>query len=229
MSRATGRTAWPGYAICPNQPSKEMLEDMERCGIKWVKGTLTEFVDECKKALGEIPQSLVLEISHITVHGKSVKLGRDVESNILTKMHPLRKSHFERHLEPLQFLSLNEWAFEPYLLGYDFPRKFRFKHLTKGTIPVVSNAREFVKARANIDSSDKKIFCLAGSAGSGKSIIARRIAVEWYRESGNPVIFFDPPLVLDKKVLLDLMKEITKDYYKYFGEEDAQDERFGPA
>ena len=37
-----------------------MLEDMERFGIKWVKGTLTEFVDECKKALGEIPQSLVL-------------------------------------------------------------------------------------------------------------------------------------------------------------------------
>lgn len=55
------RLPWKGYAISPNEPSKEKLQHLSKFNVEWVEGDVSKLVIELKKHFGNIPKSHTME------------------------------------------------------------------------------------------------------------------------------------------------------------------------
>lgn len=224
MSRELSRKTWPGFAVLPSAPSEQVKKRLEKFGINWISGDFASFVKQCK-IVNDIPKSIFINFSPILVHTRSISLTRSIESNIYGKLHVLRQSDFGKSIKAIEFICSNDWNFEPYVLGYDYKRSFRFTLITGGDIPMMMTSEDFARERAKEDSADNKIFCLTGPAASGKTVVSRRMAYEWYVKQGNPVIFFEPPITIDKRMILDLMDEIVNGYNEFFDDNNYREQK----
>jgi len=220
MTRAVNRRMWPGFLITPHEPPARIRDKMRDLHIEWIEGTLEEFISQCRGTFGSVPKSSYVESSPIIIHGRSVTLDRDIESNIHTKYHVLRQSDFKK-IQGMSFITGDDRNFEPYKLGWDYPRKFTAIPLRGQYHIVPKNSAEFVRQRIGLDATDNKIFWISGSAASGKTIAANRIAYDWYI-GGNPVIFLEHPIKIDRKALVDLLNELRKRYHSYFKSETTE-------
>lgn len=210
MRRILRGVSWPGYAIMPHQPSPDILEKMRQSKIEVIVGTADEFINECKKVHSTIPKSAQIEVHHTLIHRLLLSLGRDVESNISGKYRFLNQSDLDTHANAIDFIKGNDRSFKPLKENWDFPRRFNCRKI-RHDLPHISSSKEFVDARINLDSSANRIFAITGAAASGKSVAAKRVAFDWYN-SGNPVIFAEHPLNLDRNVLVDLLDQMRDKY-----------------
>lgn len=216
---------WKGFAISRSEPSQNVLEKMEKLGITWVKGTLKEFVDAAKVVFGETPTSAPSIVSQFFVHNLPMKLERATVANIWRKFQIFDTTLLEPFSdEPKYFFEGVDRSFYPFVARWDFPRKVKLvwaneeSPQTKGL-----NFDDFAKIRSqNGNSSDNILVSLVGSAGSGKTIVAKRLAFDWYR-SGNPVVFVNPDnLTIDNLALDGLLDEIWKNFQEQLKGKDVK-------
>jgi len=216
---------WKGFAITRSKPSPSALEKMEKLGISWVKGTLKELVDTAKDVFGEIPRSAPSIVNQFFVHNLPMKLERATVANIWRKFQVFDTTLLEPFSdEPKYFLEGVDRSFYPFVAHWDFPRKVKLLWANEENSQTkVLDFDNFVKLRSqNGNSSDNILISLVGSAGSGKTVVAKRLAFDWYR-SGNPVIFINPDnLTIDTSALDGLLDEIWKNYQEQRRSKDVK-------
>ena len=214
MKTVLGRFPWKGFAIMPSEPEPDIKEKMKSVGITWVKGTLKDFVVAAKKVLGECPTSAPTGIGFLTVHRQTIELDRSILSNVWKKFDVLHNDLLKYSSEtPRDFLRGICPSLYPYVLNWDFRRKTEkvFTNLnTKASTP--DDLVQLHKRAISQELSDNVFVALVGIAGSGKTVVANRLAFEWY-QTGNPVIFVNSETLSIDAVALDgLMNEIRNKY-----------------
>lgn len=206
---------WKGFAITKSEPSSDALGKMKTLGITWVKGSLKEFVDAAKSVFGETPVSAPSVVNQFYVHNFPMRLERATVDNIWRKFEIFDVTMLEAFSkEPKYFFEGVDRSFYPFVAKWDFPRKTKLVWINKENPQTKAfDFKDFVNKRSRDgNSSHNIIVSLIGSAGSGKTTVAKRIAFDWYR-SGNPVVFIDPEnLTIDKLALDGLLDEIWKNY-----------------
>ena len=214
MKTVLRRFPWKGFAIMPSEPEADIKKKMELVGITWVKGDLKDFITATKKVLGKCPTSAPTGIGFLTVHRQTIELDRSILSNIWKKFFVLHNDLLKYSFEtPKDFLRGICPSFYPYVLNWDFPRKTEKVFTnpnTKASTP--DDLTQLKKQATSGELSDNVFVALVGIAGSGKTVVANRLAFEWY-QIGNPVIFINSEsLSIDTAALDGLMNEIRNKY-----------------
>ena len=206
---------WKGFAILPEEPDKSTAAKMEKMGITWVRGTLREFIDEAKKIFGLIPTSASSIVNQFEIHHFPMRLERATVDNTWRKFKLFDATFLEPFSkEPQHFFEGIDKSFYPFVAGWDFPRRLKKIYIDdENSEAKYFDVENFVEKRTQDGNSSHNIMmALIGSAGSGKTVVANRIAFNWY-QSGNPVIFIEPEtMILDKMALDGLLDEIWEKY-----------------
>lgn len=212
-----------GFAITPEQPSADTLQRFKTFNVEWIKGSLEQFVVELKKVFGKTPVSFTTTTNPLKVHGKIVELSRSTLSNIRGKAKVIHQGLYESdYTDPRFFLDGTDRSLVPFQRDWDFPRKWNISYNSREI-----DRRQFESIKSLVDSrsgkgssSDNLVYALVGSAGSGKSVVARRLAHNWYIR-GNPVIFLDTSNVfLDSTAIENLLDEIWDGYRKQMADDE---------
>lgn len=225
------RIPWQGYAITPNKPTEEMQEIMQNFGITWVKGNLDEFVTITKKFFGNIPISAPSLVRRFSVHNIPIELDQGTATNIWRKFKILTVDYLHPFSEnPIHFFEGIDSSLYPFVNGWDYPRKVKLVSRAgkKSKISDKFNLESIIHRSESGNSRDNIIISLTGSAGSGKTVVSKRIAFNWYKR-GNPVIFLNTEVLsIDETSLLGLLDEIWKKYNLVFESENksAKELRF---
>ncbi len=217
MKHVLKKIPWKSYAISPNEPLPDVKRKMESLGITWIKGTLEEFIDLARNAFGDVPISSPNITNPIMVHKIPITLERATAANIWRKFQIFDSTFFDsKFKDPKKFFEGIDRSFYPYVEKFDFPRKTKI---------IFKNSPELQLKNYTCDPSlecvstpsgsitDNVFMCLTGvAAGSGKTVIANRLAFNWYK-NGNPVIFINKEnILIDSAALLDLLDEIWGKY-----------------
>lgn len=204
-----------GYAITPEKPSELFLQKMNNLNIEWVEGTLESFVEEAIKIFGVIPKSCTLSTFPIKIHGKIIDIDRATYSNIRGKAKIVHQGLFDSlNDNPRLFFEGKDQSFVPFQKKWDFPRKWKLLHIKPNVKKEwFEKEEQLINSRSKTGNpADNLKYALIGSAGSGKSVVGKRIAYDWYL-GGNPVIFLEPTnAFLDKTAIENLMDEIWANY-----------------
>lgn len=214
MKTVVRRFPWKGFAVTPSEPSPDVKKKLESVGITWVRGTLRDFIEASKKVFGERPSSAPTYVGALTIHRQTIELDRSTLSNIWKKFSLLHDGILRSPSErPVDFLRGKCESFHPYVFNWDFPRKTRiFWSNPETEAPIPENLKIFIERADSEELSDNIFVALVGIAGSGKTVVADRLAFDWY-QTGNPVIFIEPEsLSIDINALDGLMSEIREKY-----------------
>ena len=214
MKTVLRRFPWKGFAIMPSEPQPDIEKKMGSVGITWVKGTLEDFLVAAKNVFGECPTSAPTGIGFLTLHRQTIELDRSVLSNIWKKFTLLHNDLLKRSSEtPKDFLRGICPSFYPYVMGWDFPRKTEKVFTNPDTkTPTPDDLTKLHNRAMSRELSDNVFVALVGIAGAGKTVVANRLAFEWY-QTGNPVIFINSEsLSIDLPALDGLMNEIRNTY-----------------
>lgn len=216
-----------GFAIIPKKPSEKVLQKLRKCNIEWIEGTLEKSVVEFKKVFGEIPKSCSISTHPIKVHGKMIELDRTTFSNVRGKLKVVHQGLYQSECEDAKlFLEGKDQSFVPFQKGWDFPRRWRLEYHNDRAPPAnLENVETLVESRSRRGNpADNLIYALTGTAGSGKSIVARKIAHEWYTHE-NPVLFLDTTNVfLDTTAIEALLDEIWNKYRRQLRKDENVEE-----
>jgi hypothetical protein len=220
-----------GFAIIPTVPDQETIKKLNDHHIDWIQGSMQEFVSECKKVFGEVPQSCSISLNPLKVHGKIIELERTTFSNIRGQVSMINQgSYFSEYDTPRMFLEGKDRSFVPFQKRWDFPRNWKVGYCSSRIqSSSIENLQKLIEYRSKKGNpKDNIIIALLGAAGSGKSIVAKRIAHEWYTSGGNPVLFVDPSNpYIDSTAIANLFDEIWKKYKKLLVEnEDLEEIRY---
>ncbi|MCW4025688.1 MAG: SIR2 family protein [Candidatus Bathyarchaeota archaeon] len=203
---------WKSYAIMPDKPDEPVLKKMEKLGITWVKGSVEDFVKTAVSIFGLVPVSAASIVNQFNVHNIPMQLDRATVDNTwrkfrifdVTMLEPFSKDY--KH-----FFEGHDQSFYPFVANWDFKRKIKRTDFSNNQLKEF-DTETFNKRTQDGNSSHNIVVSLVGTAGSGKTVVANRIAFDWYR-SGNPVIFIDPETqTLDKLALDGLLDEIWEKY-----------------
>ena len=214
MKTVLRRFPWKGFAIIPSEPESEVKKKLESVGITWVKGDLEDFITATKKVRGKCPTSAPTGIGFLTIHRQTIELDRSILSNIWKKFTVLHNDLLKHSVEtPKDFLRGICPSFYPYVVHWDFPRKTRKVFANPNSKASTPDDLTQLKEQATSgELSDNLFVALVGIAGSGKTVVANRLAFEWY-QTGNPVLFIDSEsLSIDTAALDGLMNEIRSEY-----------------
>lgn len=214
MKAVLGRLPWKGFAVTPSEPKPDVMKKLKSIGIVWVKGTLKEFVAAAKKVFGECPSSAPTGMGFLTLHRLTIELDQSTRSNIWKKFQVVNSDLMGQSSEtPREFLQGICQSLRPYVWNWDFPRKTKRVFRNPKTEATTPDDLVYLKERSKSRGlSDNILIALTGIAGSGKTVVGKRCAFEWY-QTGNPVIFMDPEVLsIDKDALDGLMNEIRDRY-----------------
>jgi hypothetical protein len=217
MKHVLKKIPWKSYAISPNEPNPDVKRKLESLGITWVKGTLEEFIDLAKNSFGDIPISSPNITNPIIVHKIPITLDRATAANIWRKFQIFDSTFLDsKFKDPKKFFEGIDRSFYPYVAKFDFPRKTKI--IFKNTPDLQLKNYTWSPSLESVCTpsgslTDNVFMCLTGvAAGSGKTVIANRLAFNWY-QNGNPVIFINKEIILiDSAALLDLLDEIWEKY-----------------
>jgi hypothetical protein len=193
MKYLLGEIPWKGFAIMPNEPGQKTKEKLQRYGIEWVRGTLDEFIMESKKRFGEKPASAPSLVKGFSIHSIALELERATAANIQGKYDILSDADLNPIFDnPMDFFEgIESKSFYPFTQCWDYPRKVKLVYRNPKNQKLADiEFKDLLKLSKSGNPSDNIVMTLTGSAGSGKSIIAKRLAFDWYRY-GNPVIFLN--------------------------------------
>lgn len=214
MKHILKRLPWKGFTISPNKPDEKILKRLHKFGITWVKGTLEELNSEARRKLGDIPFSAPSLVKNFTIHNIPIKLDHGTATNIWRKYKLLTNSDLIPFSEdPINFFEGLDNSFYPFVANWDYPRniksvyrKHENKRITKLDFDKILNLSKSGNSSNNIT------MVLRGTAGSGKTVISKRLSFEWYKK-GNPVIFIKSDVIsIDTQALEGLVDEIWKKY-----------------
>lgn len=214
MSYILKTLPWKGFAIMPESPNVAILKKMQDFGITWVKGSTEEFIEQAKATFGATPTSAISIVNSFSVHNFSMQLDRATVDNTWRKFKVFDSTLLEPFSkEPKYFFEGVDKSFYPFVANWDFPRKLKMVWENQQNPEArYFDLNTFVKKRTQDGNSSHNIISsLTGSAGSGKTTVTKRIAFDWYR-GGNPVIFIEPALVIDRLSLDGLLDEIWDKY-----------------
>lgn len=206
---------WSGFTILPSDPSPQIARKLQDVGITIIQGDLVQFVQAASRVLGSIPISSPSISNDVYVRKTLLRLDLATISNIWGKFSILDVKMLEAtSTDPIKFLEGKEKSFHPFASGWDYPRKTKMKwhnsDVTQAFGIVFDNLAE--SRCRNQNSSDNVLIALIGSAGSGKSVIGRRLSFDWYQK-GNPVVFINTNnLMIDAAALDSLLDEIWTKY-----------------
>jgi hypothetical protein len=209
-----------GFAVTPHPPSEEVAKKLSKNNIEWVQGTLEDFVNEAKKVFGEIPKSCSVSMQPIKVHGNLIEIDPATRWNIRGKFKVVNQGYFYSDFNnPYAFFEGKDQSFIPFVKSWVFPRKWKIIQNAKAPNLPIESIQQLVLTRTKLGSpTDNSIYALTGAAGSGKSIVGRQIAYEWYL-SGNPVIVLDPTnMFIDTPAIQSLLDELWTKYRKQLAE-----------
>ena len=133
--------------------------------------------------------------------------------------------------DPHAFFSGKEISFYPYKAGFDYPRTLKSierRIMGEGFEKTAYfKTIDFVKERQKVRTSNlNQFFVLSGIAGSGKSVVANRIAYDWYQNK-DPVIFVDSKdPSADVQILEALIDEMTAKYRQLSGSPEPRNPKF---
>ena len=185
------KVPWKGYAILPNEPSKEINDKMLRYGIEWVKGDVKGFVSKLEKFFTNIPISYAPLKKTLILDNIRIDVSKQTQYNVRNHLEYMHNELLEPVSEdPRYFLEGKDHTFYPFIRDWDYKRDLTPTFIRKGKkIGQFSiNSSFFAPHRqTNSSSNDNVKIALIGNAGSGKSTVAKRIAYEWY-DKGHPVI-----------------------------------------
>jgi len=223
---------WKGYAISPTQPNPKMLARMKEYNIEWIKGTLSELVGNLRMVFGAKPNSFFIPSTPLLVNNIVINLDKSVKLSIRHKFRYLNNKMMEPiSTDPRSFFSGKESSFYPYKAKFDYPRPLKLE--SKKSLRVENqrcnyiSTKDLVIERQKARSSNQNLFMiLTGIAGSGKTVIANRIAYDWYQNK-DPVIFIDSrnPFA-DVQILEELIDEITAKYRQLSTEIEPRNPKF---
>jgi hypothetical protein len=206
-----------GFAIMPNEPNEETQKKLARHNIEWVKGTLDDFVLEAKKVFGEIPKSCSVTMHPVKVHGNIIDLDVTTRWNIRGKFKIVNQGDFFSDFKDARpFFEGKDNSLVPFSKSWVFDRKWKLLFCSKASCAGhFESIENLIKMRTNLGSpTENVIYALKGSAGSGKSVMGKKIAYEWYL-SGNPVILLDPNnMFIDSIAIQYLLDELWNKYRK---------------
>lgn len=225
------RFPWKGYAISPNQPSGKTLERMKEYNIEWIEGTLSALVGNLRMIFGKEPSSYYVPSSPLLVNNVVITLDKSVELSIRRRFRYLNNNLMEPvSTDPHSFFSGKEISFYPYKAGFDYPRVLKLEYggneIKAGNGTCITTL-DFVKDRIKHRSSNmNKFMILVGIAGSGKTVVANRIAYDWY-QNRDPVIFIDSrDPSYEVQILESLIDEITAQYRQISSEPEPRNPKF---
>jgi len=212
---------WKGFAIMPSEPSKEVKKKLTKYDITWVQGDISSFVKELKKAYTNIPTSYVVDDKTLIFKDNiSIKISKQTQINC---RNHLKFFHSEL-IEPLSdnpkyFFEGKDHTFYPFYKNWDLRRNIKYELITKNLDRFSIDSSFFVLDRQSKSSFiDNVKIALLGNAGSGKTVVAKRIAYEWY-DKGYPVIFIEPRgYRLDRKVIEGYIEEVNLNLEKRLSE-----------
>jgi hypothetical protein len=217
MKTHLGQFPWKGFAIMPSEPEPAIKQRLDSAGITLVQGTLETFISAAKSVFGEIPQSAATGIGFLTLHRQVMRLDRSVLSNIYGRFSILHDDMLKQHSQGIaDFLEGKDLSFFPYVLRWDFPRKTTLLWKNAALkMPVAPDFLELARSKERAkdqDTAHNLFVALVGMAGSGKTVVANRLAFEWY-QGGNPVVFIDAGnQSIDFNALDGLMNEVWEKY-----------------
>lgn len=216
MKTVLSQFPWKGYAVTPHEPDETTMKKLTSIGVTWVKGTLKEFIKESKKVFGDTPSSAPSTSGSITIKRQVIDLDHSIFSNIWNKFDLLQDQNLRSlNEQPIDFLRGKCDSYTPFLLNWDFKRKTKLLWAnSESDLKLPNNLTDF-RTRGNIDDLDENSFvALIGLAGSGKSVLIKRLTFDWYN-SGNPVLFINSEnRDIDFNALDSLMNEIKDQYRK---------------
>jgi ABC-type dipeptide/oligopeptide/nickel transport system ATPase component len=219
-----------GFAIKRNKPSEEIFQKMKSMNIVWVEGTFEDFIKEAQDVFGKKPNSYQVLINPIKLHNKFIQLDPDTLVNIRNKIIPIHQGLFaEDTIDNKRFFEGTDKSFTPYTKNWVFPRKWTISYLNEKLNPYIfDNIENLIKSRsATGNPADNMLFALIGGAGCGKSVLAKKIAYEWYKNE-NPVFYIDNSNVyIDSTAFEKLLDEIWISYKKQLtGKDTTQPVRY---
>ena len=217
---------WKGYAINPNAPSYEKMSDLEEFNVEWIKGDLELFVQELKKEFGEIPVSYVTEENLLILNNIGFDISRETQLNCRHNITFLNENLCDPFVKnPKYFYEGSDKTFYPFYREWDIERTIIPHLILKRNYSQYSiNTKEYAKERLNSTSFTQNMkTVLMGTAGSGKTTVANRIAYNWYK-AGGPVIFLNAKSYrFDGKTVKGFIDEVNLKFdrrVKTLGEEE---------
>ena len=209
------RKPWNGYAISPNPPSESELKKLEKYNVKWVEGDVESFVKTLKSQTGSIPTSYPIENKLMILDNIGINVSRETQINIRSNFYFLNENMLDPLFErPKFFFEGQDTSFYPYFKKWDLKRKItKYSSHGKRTSRYEFGSNNYVRERIDTTSFTNNIkTVLMGNAGSGKTIVANRIAYNWYR-NGGPVIFIDPTsFLIDNRAIKGFIDEVIIAY-----------------
>ncbi|MFH2110857.1 MAG: SIR2 family protein, partial [Candidatus Bathyarchaeota archaeon] len=208
---------WKGYAIIPKQPSSDILKKFEKYNIEWVEGTVDQFVKELEQVFTNKPISYIMEDKTIILKNRGLTISKQTQINTRYQIKYLHSELLEPIVDnPKYFFEGKDDSFYPYVKNWDIERKVLTHSYKSKNVPNYQlNSRFFILNRSTKFNATENIkIILLGTAGSGKTVVAKRIAYEWYKE-GNPVIFIEPQgYQIDRKSIEGFIEELNINYLK---------------
>ena len=216
---------WKGFAVMKSEPDEETKKKLEQVGITVIHGTLEDFIAAAKKALGEKPSSAPATMRSITVHRQTIEPDRSTLSNIWRKFSVLHDELMRYSSErPIDFFSGICQSLYPYVMNWDFGRRAELIWSQKDK-SVPRNLADFKDKASSSQLSDNVFVALVGIAGSGKTVMANRLAFEWY-QTGNPVIYVNSEnLSIDTDALNGLIEDIRDKYLQGVEQSEVKNPR----
>jgi len=218
------QTPWIGYAISRSEPKDDKKKYFEKYNLKWVEGDFESFVQALIKVHGKNPISYEQKINLMILNNYGINISRETSLNCRSKYIYLHEDLLEPfNKNPKFFFDGSDTSFYPYHMNWDLKREVIPYMLTKKSYSRFEFFSDYyIMERMNSMSytQNHKIL-LTGNAGSGKTILSKRYAYDWYKK-GNPVIFIDSKIYrIDRPALEGLIDEIKLNYYNKLKRENA--------
>ena len=206
---------WKGYVIIRTPPTEDVKNKFKLYNIEWIEGSVDSFVKELKKVFNEIPISYPIEKKSLIMDNLRLDISRQTQVNCRNYI----KYIYNELLEPISenpkiFFQGKDHTYYPFFKKWDLRRKLKIISKINRKLPYTQIDSPFYISQRiwGTSSLDNVKIALLGSAGSGKTIFAKRTAYEWYQK-GNPVIFIDPKSYkIDKRAIQGFIEELNINY-----------------
>lgn len=217
IRRSNENIPWNGYVISPTPLTEEMVKSLIPFNVEWVKGDVESFVKSLKKVFTNYPSSYVPKEETVILNNIGLLISRKTQNNCRNHINYLHNEMFEPISEnPKLFFEGRDHSYYPYVRNWDmkrtiYPIEINTKKLGRFSL---DSTFHILDRQLRGSSSENIKIALLGKSGSGKTVVTKRIAFEWYK-NGHPVIFIEPKgYKLDRKAIEGFIDEILLNYEK---------------
>ncbi len=210
------------YAIIPGSLDDKTRRMFEKFHIIHIKGTLDEFIKNANEQFLNYDFTSIPSEKILHVLGFPIEVPMTLE-NQCEEYFSILDQHFtiSAYNDIKKFYNGEDSSYYPFLQNWDFQREiYTFNGALKPQLCKLfgDKVKDGIKNRIFRDFLDpspenNSRILLTGPAGSGKTIILKRLAFDWYTK-GQPVVFIRPKGPTLDYILLDSFIEHVEKYIK---------------